>query len=301
MYRFLLTPRWLALNLLVVLLIPVMVELGFWQLHRYEAKADRNDRVSANKGREAVPVGDLFAVGRDLTGGDQWRRATATGRYDQANEFLVRHRQLDKELGFFVVTPFVTADGTALLVNRGWVQNPDSATARPVVPAAPGGQVTVTVRARPSETRDRSGIRDREGLPEGQIMRIDTDNLAKQLGYPVYGGYGQLAEQTPTPAEAPTVLPLPDAEDTGLNLAYAVQWWIFVVALVAMWIKIIRREAAELEAELSAESDADVSADVSAESDGEFTPSPDAASRTAAPAGASAEGSRDLPVGPKTG
>ncbi|WP_436773721.1 SURF1 family cytochrome oxidase biogenesis protein [Yinghuangia sp. YIM S09857] len=290
MYRFLLTPRWLALNLLVVLLIPVMVKLGFWQLHRYEAKADRNDRVSANKGRETVPVGDLFAVDRDLTGEDQWRRATATGRYDQAHEFLVRHRQLDKELGFFVVTPLITADGTALLVNRGWVENPDSATARPDVPPAPGGQVTVTVRARPSETRDRSGIRDRDGLPEGQIMRIDSEALAKQLGYPVYGGYGQLAEQTPAPAEAPTVLPLPDAEDTGLNLAYAVQWWIFVVALVAMWIKIIRREAAELEAELQAEPEAEPAA----EADGGPDADPGADSEARA-----AEATRDLHVGPK--
>lgn len=253
MYRFLLTPRWLALNLLVVLLLPVMVKLGFWQLHRYEAKVQRNDRVSENKGRDTVPVGDLFAVGRDLPGGDQWRRATASGRYDTAHEFLVRHRQLDNELGFYVVTPFVTQNGTVLLVNRGWVANPASATARPDVPTAPTGQVTVTVRARPSETAERTGVQEREGLPAGQVMRIDSTLLGAALGgVPVYGGFGQLAEQVPQPAEAPTVLPLPDAEDTGLNLAYAVQWWIFVVALIVIWIKVIRREAADLEAELAA-------------------------------------------------
>ncbi|HSA53074.1 MAG TPA: SURF1 family protein [Yinghuangia sp.] len=253
MYRFLLTPRWLALNLLVVLLIPVMVKLGFWQLHRYEAKAERNERVSENRGRDAVPAGDLFAVGRDLPSADQWRKATATGRYDQAHEFLVRHRQLDNELGFFVVTPLVTQNGTVLLVNRGWVANPDSATAQPDVPPAPGGQVTVTVRARPSETHERTGIKDRDGLPAGQVMRIDTAQLAGLLGATaVYGGYGQLAEQDPQPAKAPALLPLPEAEDTGLNLAYAVQWWIFGVALIAMWIKVIRREAADLEAEIAA-------------------------------------------------
>ncbi len=265
MYRFLLTPRWLALNLLVVLLIPVMVKLGFWQWHRYEAKAERNERVSDNRGRDAVPATDLFAVGRDLPSADQWRKATATGRYDQAHEYLVRHRQLDNELGFFVVTPLVTQDGTILLVNRGWVPNPDSATARPDVPDAPTGQVTVTVRARPSETRERTGIKDRDGLPEGQVMRIDTGQLAAALGTDaVYGGYGQLAEETPSPAEAPALLPLPDAEDTGLNLAYAVQWWIFAVALIAMWIKIIRREAADLEAEIAAlDAEAEPEADVS--------------------------------------
>ncbi|MCF2533031.1 SURF1 family cytochrome oxidase biogenesis protein [Yinghuangia soli] len=275
MYRFLLTPRWLALNLLVVLLIPVMVELGFWQLHRYEAKVERNDRVSANRGQAPVPAGDLFAVGRDVPSEDKWRRATATGRYDQSREFLVRNRSLDKELGFYVVTPFVTAEGPTLLVNRGWVANASTAAARPDVPPAPTGQVTVTVRARPSETAGRSGIKNRDGLPDGQIMRIDSAELAEQLGTAVYGGYGQLAEQDPKPAEAPTALPLPDAEDTGLNLAYAVQWWIFVVALIVMWIKIVRREAADLEAEIAAlDAEAPDEADGGAEAGGGPEPEP---------------------------
>ncbi|NUU25550.1 MAG: SURF1 family protein, partial [Streptomycetaceae bacterium] len=250
-----------------VLLIPVMIVLGFWQLHRYQGKAERNDRVSENRGRAAVPVDDLFAVGRDLPTSSQWRKVTATGHYDQAHEFLVRNRQLDNDLGFFVVTPLITQNGTILLVNRGWVEaNQSSAAAAPDVPPAPAGQVTVTVRARPSETHGRTGIRDREGLPPGQIMRIDSDQLGAELGQPVYGGYGQLAEQTPQPAAAPEVLGLPDAEDTGLNLAYAVQWWIFVVALVAMWFKIIRREAAELEAEIAA---LDAAEAASAEGDGD--------------------------------
>ncbi|MDI2126346.1 SURF1 family protein [Yinghuangia seranimata] len=266
MYRFLLTPRWIALNLLVVLLIPVMIKLGFWQLHRYEAKAERNDRLSANRGHTPVPVGDLFAVDRDIPASVQWRKVSATGHYDAAHELLIRGRTNDNVYGFYVVTPLITGDGTALLVNRGWVKaSEDSAAVRPVVPAAPKGEVTVVARARPAETRARSGIRDNDGLPAGIVMRIDTEKLAPTLPYPVFGGYGQLVEETPKPAEAPTALGTPESEDTGLNMAYAVQWWIFVVALVAMWVKVVRREAAELEAELAALDAAEAEADAEPE------------------------------------
>lgn len=273
MYRFLLTPRWIALNLLVILLIPVMIKLGFWQYHRYEGKVERNDRLSANRDHAPVPVTDLFAVGRDLPTADQWRQATATGVYDASHEVLVRQRTNDNVIGFYVVTPLVLPDRTALLVNRGWVRSTDDATARPDVPAAPSGQVTVVVRARPTETYKRSGIHDRE-TPAGQVMRIETDKLAEQMpGYRLYGGYGQLVDETPKPAKQATLLGTPDAEDIGLNLAYAVQWWLFVVGMLFMWYKIVRREAAELEAELAAlgepdAEDADAKAETAAAAQG---------------------------------
>lgn len=253
MYRFLLTPRWIALNLLVILLIPVMIKLGFWQYHRYEGKVERNDRLSANRDHAPVPLTDLFAVDRDLPNADQWRQATATGVYDTAHEVLVRQRTNDNVIGFYVVTPLVLPDNTALLVNRGWVRSTDDAAARPDVPPAPSGQVTVVVRARPTETYKRSGIHDRDGLPAGQVMRIESAKLGEQMpGYRVYGGYGQLVDETPKPAKQATLLGTPDPEDIGLNLAYAVQWWLFVVGMLFMWYKIVRREAAELEAELAA-------------------------------------------------
>ncbi|MYS78038.1 SURF1 family protein, partial [Streptomyces sp. SID5926] len=38
MYRFLLSRQWVILTLLAVLLIPTMIKLGFWQMHRYEER-----------------------------------------------------------------------------------------------------------------------------------------------------------------------------------------------------------------------------------------------------------------------
>ncbi len=250
-YRFLLTPRWIAMALLVLVLVPIMVELGFWQFHRHEHKVAHNDLISANIERKPVPAQDVLAVGRKLPGDLQWRRVTVTGRYDTEHEMLARNRSQDGVPGFYVVTPLITADGRALLVDRGWVKNPPTATDRPEVPPAPSGQVTVTGRLRPDETRKDSGIRDL-ALPDGLVMRISGFELAAKLPHPIFGGYVELTEQTPMAAKAPALIPEPDDEDLGPHLAYAVQWWIFAFALVAMFVKLVRSEAKELETELAA-------------------------------------------------
>ncbi|WP_424636670.1 SURF1 family protein [Embleya sp. AB8] len=251
MYRFLLTPRWIVMALLVVVLIPIMVELGFWQLHRHENKVAHNDLISTNIKRKPVPAEELLAVGRKLPGDLQWRRVTLTGKYDAEHEVLARMRTQDGVVGYYVITPLVAADGRTLLVNRGWVRNPAEATDRPDVPPAPAGQVTVTGRLRPDETRKDSGIRD-VGVPEGQVMRISGFELGPKLPHPVFGGFVELTEQAPTSAKAPALVPKPDDEDLGPHLAYAVQWWIFAFALLAMFVKLVRGEARELEAELAA-------------------------------------------------
>ena len=259
MYRFLLTPRWIALFLLIVVLIPIMVRLGFWQYHRHEDKVAHNDLSSHNIAREPVPADEILAVGKKLPADLQWRRVTATGRYDTGHEVLARQRSMNDVVGLYVVTPLVTDDGRTLLVNRGWIPNPPRATDRPEVPPAPTGTVTVTGRLRPDETREDSGIRDRAALP-GQVMRISGFELGAQVPRPMFGGYIELTEQQPTLADAPDLVPAPDDEDLGPHLAYAVQWWLFALALLAMFVKLVRAEARELEAELEA-LDADASED----------------------------------------
>ena len=51
----------------------------------------------------------------------EWRSVEASGTYDTGAEVLIRNRSFDGAPGYHVVTPLVIADGTALLVNRGWI------------------------------------------------------------------------------------------------------------------------------------------------------------------------------------
>jgi cytochrome oxidase assembly protein ShyY1 len=248
-YRFLLTPRWLGALALTLVAATVMVMLGNWQLSRYRERAAINDRIDS---AERVPPTALTEVlprpgnepgtaGPTPPGDAVWIRATATGRYDDGNTVLVRGRSANGRVGFEVVTPLVLADGTAVLVDRGWVPPPadGGATAQPAVPAAPSGAVTVIGRVRTSESAA-GAVNRRNGLIE--TRRIAVPQLAGELPYPTYGGYLLLDQQTPPADPAFSAVPIRHENDWQ-NGGYVVQWWIFAAMALAGYAWLARREA----------------------------------------------------------
>lgn len=178
-YRFLLTPRWLGILALTLVAATVMVFLGNWQLDRYRGRTEINERIDAGARMAPTPLRDALSAptGGAGTAGPApaedkvWTRVTVTGRYDPSNMVLVRSRTVDSRVGFEVVTPLVLGDGTAVLVDRGWIPPaPGGATARPDLPATPSGEVTVVGRVHESE----SGA----GAVERRDGRLETRRIA---------------------------------------------------------------------------------------------------------------------------
>ncbi|MDG9703620.1 SURF1 family protein [Streptomyces sp. DH37] len=243
-YRFLLSRQWVILTLVAILLIPAMVRLGFWQLHRHEDRVARNELVAESLAAEPVPVRELTAPGRGPADADRYRRVTATGAYDTGGEVVVRQRtgRDDRRIGYHVLTPLVREDGTAVLVNRGWVPAGEDLTKFPEVPAPPSGEVTVTGRLMADEETG-SGVKDKRGLPPRQVMLIDSERMAEELDRPVLGGYVALEKTSPEPSgDQPELLPEPDHSGIGPHLAYAFQWWLFAAAVPVGWAVLVRRE-----------------------------------------------------------
>ncbi|WP_320780810.1 SURF1 family protein [Streptomyces sp. CRN 30] len=246
MYRFLLSRQWVILTLIAVLLIPTMIELGFWQMHRYEERTARNDLVAEALDSDPVPVEQLTSPGATITSAERYHNVKATGRFDTDREVVVRRRtDADDNIGYHVLTPFVLDDGKVLLVNRGWLPaDGPSQTEFPKIPAPPAGEVTLTGRIMPDETTEASGIKDLKGLPDRQIMLINSEQQAERLGAEVLGGYVVLT--TPEPANGtPELIGRPGNEDAALNYAYAIQWWLFSAAVPVGWWFLVRREARE--------------------------------------------------------
>lgn len=246
MYRFLLSWRWAAILVLTLLVIPTMVELGFWQFHRHEARVARNELIAQSLTAAPVAFDSVskpgYAVPKDLT----WRTMSATGQYDSEHEFVVRKRTQPggSSIGYFVITPLRLADGNgSVLVNRGWVDSGKDATSYPTVPAPPTGQVTVTGRLRADETAEGSGIKIRSKLPDRQFHLIDSTRQAELTGTPVLGGYLELAASTPAPGDSPVLLEEPDHSSIGPHMAYAVQWWLFAALIPVGLVVLARREA----------------------------------------------------------
>lgn len=231
----------LAFHALVLAVVPTFIWLGFWQLDRWEARSAAVNLQQENVEAEPVPVAELTEIGSDPDPADRWRTVEATGTWDTDNELLLRNRDGAGGVGFHVLTPLITEDGTGLLVNRGWIERGETAQETPDIPAVPEGEITVQGRLHYSETEGNTGLRNRDDMPEGQIMIVDVDELSENLPYPVYGGYTELTGQDPQPDNPPERVGLRE-EDSGMSLSYAVQWWVFTVVAVVGWVFLMRRE-----------------------------------------------------------
>jgi len=229
-YRFLLTPRWIGLALVMALAAAIMVLLGTWQLSRYQARSDINARIDAAASAPPRPLAEVLAppagakVGPAPSAEDAWGMVSVTGRYDPEYEVVVRARSLNGSSGFEVVPPLVLADGTAVLVDRGFLAaSVGAASAIPATPAPPTGEVEVVGRVNRPESR--ATVPELVG-DRLTLRGVDPAKIAEMLPYPVYGGYLTLQSQTPPAGEE--LVPVPPARQNALlNAGYTAQWGIF--------------------------------------------------------------------------
>lgn len=235
MLRLLLTPRWLGWLALAVLVAFACTWLGQWQWGRYEDKAARADRIETHYEADPVPATEVLSAD-PLPMEDEWTRVTASGEYLPDEQLLVRNRPLEGTYGYEVLIPLRLESGELLVVDRGWVRNsPKGADVAPEVPAAPTGEVTVTGWVLQSE-QDLG-----RQLPTGQVASIHLPEVADRVGQPVLGGYLSLAEEDPDVAR-PAPLEVPDT-GTGPHMAYAIQWWLGIPAVLVFYVMALRRES----------------------------------------------------------
>ena len=259
MYRFLLTPRWVGINLLALVAIPTCVLLGLWQLSRFQVH-DRPSRPShaaassSDSASSAVPLAGLMA-GADSSGvvsGDAGRRVTLTGSYDSAHQLLIPKRTADGQnsrtdrVGYYVLTPLRLASGGYVAVVRGWAPGPAPAAA----PPAPAGPVSLTGLVEQSETEDSPQAIVSGSLPQGQLGMITATTMVNVLPYQVWDGWVALGAGAPgaTGFKPVKLADATSASGGGLNLraaqnlGYVGQWFVFAGFVVFMWSRLFRRE-----------------------------------------------------------
>jgi surfeit locus 1 family protein len=213
-------------HIVVLAVSVVFVSLGMWQLRRLDERRLAN--AVGESRYEAEPV-DAFvlvsAAGDDLDSLDH-HRAVATGTFVPEYEVLIRSQVYRDVAGFDVITPLLTAEGTAVLVNRGWV--PLEMDQVPVTLAPPPeGVVTVEGWLAPSQERRALGPSDPEAGQLVALNRVDIDRIQEQVPHPLLPMYVvELGEQG---SELPVPLSEPTFDDEGPHLAYAIQWFSFLV------------------------------------------------------------------------
>jgi cytochrome oxidase assembly protein ShyY1 len=228
-FRFLLTRRWLGLLLAVVLLGFTCVELGLWQFRRYSERHDSNESIRTNLAAAPVPVDRVMSTNQPVSDTAEWTKVVATGTYDASHEVIVLYRTRDGAAGVDIVVPLVTSSGTALLVDRGWIQTAGNANQRPNVPAPPAGTVTVNGWVR----RNASG--GSVTPSNGYVRAISSDALKSTLPYPVYDGFLDRTKESPSATTSPAPALPPDLS-AGPSFFYGIQWFFFACLAFGFWV-----------------------------------------------------------------
>ena len=259
MYRFLVSPRWLGFHLLVLVGIIAFINFGLWQLDRLEQRRDFNAIVSARIDQPPVGIETILAEmaalatepGDDPAAAVEWRSVDAAGSYLIDEELIVVNRSQGGRAGDNVVTPMVLADGSILLVNRGFV---------PLgleIPSPFADTADVRGIVRVSEQRRRGQLSDPAEGRLREIQRIDIDRLSAQLPAAVLPFYIDLTASRPPQAGVfPEPVIRPDLSE-GPHLSYAAQWFIFATAVAIGWVLAVRYSITKRRRELSAAPGAD--------------------------------------------
>jgi surfeit locus 1 family protein len=108
---------WPALCTLAML--PILVGLGVWQLHRLAWKEGLIASINAEIGKPPVPLEQPADAWKAL-GTQEYRPVSVVGRFRHTDERRLFATE-GSETGWHIYTPLETEGGKILLVNRGFV------------------------------------------------------------------------------------------------------------------------------------------------------------------------------------
>lgn len=233
MYRFLLRPKWIGFHLLCIAAVAAMVSAGTWQWSRHEQRQQFEQEVRDRTDADVAPLERLAGV--DDPAVLEWRRVEVTGTYVPDREFEVVNVSQGGTSGHDAVSALRLADGSLLLVNRGF------AVGTTPLPAAPAGEVTVIGRIRTTQTAGTGQASDDGTQRLTQIRRVDIAALEQQFDEPVLPFYVDLLESTP--AEHPSLQPVasPSLGGGPPHVSYTIQWFTFSVCVVVGWVLAVRK------------------------------------------------------------
>ncbi|MDI1277477.1 SURF1 family protein [Methylobacter sp.] len=220
-------------TLVYLCLLPMLIALGMWQLDRSEQKRAFLKEQERALATETLHLSTAIEHNTEAL---RYRNVEVTGRYDVARQFLIDNQISDGKAGYFVLTPFIlTGETKAVLVNRGWIPLNQN---RSILPDLRINKAEAIIAGRinnfPSVGIKLAGAEiPTEGWPS-VVQVVDSDVLAKKLGYSLFQFQIELAKELPDgyKREWHTSTIMQPEQHT----AYAIQWFALALTLTILFI-----------------------------------------------------------------
>ncbi|MBL4622668.1 MAG: SURF1 family protein [Immundisolibacteraceae bacterium] len=232
---------WRAVLVLLICL-PILLRLGFWQLERAEYKTQLlGDLQQAQliTPRSIETLAELKAL-------PEYTRVRLQGEYLVDRTSLLDNRYHDGRVGFNAVSMFrLSGSAEVLLLNRGWVALGQTRYPLPDLPPLAGlVEVVGQVRAVPTDT---IVLKEDQFQQWPQLVQnIDIDKLnsviAEQL--PTFWVLLAADQVSTLKRDWPVVIVGPER-----HYGYAVQWFGMAIAFLAVMIMASRTKIGEISSE----------------------------------------------------
>jgi surfeit locus 1 family protein len=220
-------------GLLVAVLVPLFVSLGNWQWHKAAVKAERQATLDARAGEAPVLLPSTPVDAEAM----RYRRVVVHGRFEPAHQILIDNRIHREQAGYHVVTPLrIEGSDLRVLVDRGWVPAGHSRAVLPSVDT-PSGLVTLTATAVMPGTRfftlgPQATRIDWRDAGARVWPNLDLARFRQAVDFPLQPVILQLDPDSPAGFVREWARP---DERIERHVGYALQWYGFAVAVVAIW------------------------------------------------------------------
>ncbi len=223
---------WAGIGLLLLL------GLGTWQLERLQWKEGLIAQRQAALHAVPVALPSSLEAARAL----EFHPVRAEGEFLNAHELYLNAQSLRGDPGFHVITPLRLADGSILLVDRGFVPTDHQAPSTREAGEPQGMTGVIGLLRLPPASR---GWFTPDDEPQrNSWFSIDLPAMAKAAGVARILPFYIDADATPNPGGWPeggqTITDLPNN-----HLQYAITWYALALALIVIYIRFARRRLGE--------------------------------------------------------
>jgi surfeit locus 1 family protein len=237
MIKLMFSRSWLATTSLVIAGMALTVRLGIWQLDRLGQRREFNAHLAAMQVASAISINEE-RISDDLTE-MEYRQVKAVGTYDFEHQVAIRNQVWTQswgdELGYALLTPLMLPNGSAVLVQRGWIPAEYNSLSSWRQFDEPGMIAVQGIIRLPRVKGEMGG-----GIPDPTLTldqsRLDfwnfvnIDRIQEQAPYSLLGIYIQQAPNASQDSLPFRSLPEIDSSE-GAHLGYAMQWFFFTSLL----------------------------------------------------------------------
>ncbi len=230
--------RFAVVLVAALLLTGLTARLGLWQLDRASQKQHLHDAQTAQRALPTLAEAQLARSAAQAIE-QRHRLVELQGQWLVAHTVYLDNRLMNGRAGFYAVTPLRLADGSVVLVQRGWLPRDQADRTRIVAATPPIATVRVLGRVAPALGR----LYEFDAAPGGTIRQnLDIGAFARETGLALRPLAVVQEDSDPPPQDGLLrQWPMP-AADLQKHHGYAFQWFALSALTITLyvWFQVIR-------------------------------------------------------------